>query len=308
MTTPVDWIAVDWGTSNMRAWAMSATGEIIAKASSEKGMGRIKANQYPAILDEIVGQFPPLNQTPVDVVVCGMAGAKQGWCEAPYLTTPAPLDTLGQNAVTPPGLDETKFRARIISGICHKAPGHEDVMRGEETQLLGHLSENPEFTGAICMPGTHSKWAWIKDRKVEKFTTAMTGELFEILSIHSVLRHSFGNDHNDANQESGLATGLDAGIKAPEKLTGNLFKVRAAALLSDRGPAWCKGYLSGLLIGAEVAGHKDWIDDKPVPLIGSANLCAIYARALKQIGASAFIIDATQTTLAGLTAARKQII
>lgn len=307
MTKPMDWIAVDWGTSNVRAWAMTGEDEIIAQAQSDQGMGRINAAQYPHVLESLVGQFPDPAQTPSDIIICGMAGAKQGWREAPYLSTPAKLDTLGQNAVIPPGLDDTRFNARILSGLCHKTTGEEDVIRGEETQILGYLAENSDFSGVICMPGTHSKWAVIEDGKVSKFTTTMTGELFEILSTHSVLKHSLASDEDKTVSDEGLTAGLQAGIDAPQRLTGNLFKVRAAALLADRDPAWCKGYLSGLLIGAEIAGHKEWIGNAPVPLIGSPALCKIYALGLEQIGETAFPIDATKATLAGLTAARKQI-
>lgn len=308
MTEPVDWIAIDWGTSNVRAWTMSPENAIIANTQSDKGMGRLEPQQYPSVLDELIADLPPLTKSTTDIVVCGMAGAKQGWCEAPYIKTPASLATLGQNAVTPPGLDNTKYNARILSGICHNVLGQEDVIRGEETQLLGYLSENPDFNGVVCMPGTHSKWAQLDNSRVEKFTTAMTGELFEILSEHSVLRHSLADTAADTDQTNGLNAGLSTGIDAPDKLTGNLFKVRAAALLADRSPNWCKGYLSGLLIGAEVAGHKDWIGTQSVPLIGSDKLCAIYAQALKMIGASGFAIDTTKATLAGLTAAREQIV
>jgi 2-dehydro-3-deoxygalactonokinase len=156
------------------------------------------------------------------------------------------------------------------------------------------------------MPGTHSKWAQLDGRRIERFTTAMTGEMFELLAIHSVLRHSLTGDLNGPERAEGFDTGVTTGIGAPEKLSATLFKVRAGSLLSGRTPSWCAGFLSGLLIGAEIGGQRDWIGDAEIPLIGSAGLCALYAQGLEKIGAKARIVDATEATIAGLMAARQQ--
>ena len=301
-----DWIAVDWGTSNVRAWGLTDANEVKFFRESDQGMSKLKPEQYPETLRKLMGEHFPKTGSEFDVIICGMAGAKQGWLEAPYLETPAHLGELGQRAVEPempyPGL-----RPKIVSGVCQRTSDAQDVMRGEETQLLGLLEIKPDFSGVACLPGTHSKWARIENGTLSAFSTAMTGELFDVLSTHSVLRHSMPKEQTNGDTQGGLAQGLAEGMQAPHLLTSKLFKTRAASLLSGRDPDWCAGYLSGLLVGSEVAGYKDWLTDAPVPLIGSERLCQLYAKALAMIGAKTEIIASSDATLAGLGAVRKQI-
>jgi 2-dehydro-3-deoxygalactonokinase len=181
-------------------------------------------------------------------------------------------------------------------------------MRGEETQLLGLTLLRPGFSGTVVMPGTHSKWVQLDCGRLERFETAMTGELFDVLGTHSVLRLSLGGEQTGPATEEGVDAGLTAGLEAPERLTSLLFRTRAASLLSGKGPDWCSGYLSGVLVGAEVAGHRSWLQGgRPVPLLGSERLCRLYAAALNRIGVSSETIDVRQATLAGLSAARAQV-
>lgn len=301
----LEWIAVDWGTSNLRAWGIAADGQVIFTRASDKGMSKLDPDEFPLVLAELLGEDVKSDQS-VDVVICGMAGARQGWQEAPYLETPADLKSLGARAVAPP-IEDRRFRPRILSGVCQPSAGFEDVMRGEETQILGLLALKPDFEGTICMPGTHSKWVKIEGGQITSFSTVMTGELFEVMRTHSVLRHSMPQELTGEKAEEGISAGLAKGIEEPHLLTANLFKARSASLLSGRTPDWCAGYLSGLLVGTEVASHRDWCLTQPVPLIGSARLCRLYTTALNLMGFEAETIDATQVTLAGLTAARKQI-
>lgn len=301
MSSKTDWVAVDWGTSNVRAWGMGADGAETFASQSDKGMGKIKPPDYPDILAGLIGDHAPAG-TPV--VVCGMAGARQGWREAAYIETPADLTALAQGAVEPPG---SAFDVRILPGICQPDPGREDVMRGEETQLLGLLAMRPGFEGTVILPGTHSKWVEIKDGRVVRFATAMTGELYEILSQHSVLRHSFAAGDADGEEiEAGITEGMQAGLDDPALLTSLIFRTRAAALLSGKGPGWCSGYLSGLLVGAEIGGHGDWLTDQPVPLIGSARFGTLYGTALSMLGLSGEPMDAGAATISGLKLARAQ--
>lgn len=179
-------------------------------------------------------------------------------------------------------------------------------MRGEETQLLGLLALNPGFSGTVIMPGTHSKWVRIEDGTVVGFATAMTGELYDLLGTHSVLRHSLNGERVGPATEEGVAAGLEAGLDDPARVTSLLFRTRAASLLSGKGADWCSGYLSGLLVGTEIGGMRNWLGTGPVPLVGSARLARLYGAGLSRIGAEALAIDATDATLAGLKAARQQ--
>lgn len=301
MTSKTEWVAVDWGTSNVRAWGITADGSHTFSTQSDRGMGRIARVDYPSVLAELIAHnVPPGTET----VVCGMAGARQGWLEAPYLDTPADLHALARGAVRPEG---TEFAVRILPGVCQRAGGREDVMRGEETQLLGLLALQPGFEGTAILPGTHSKWVEIRGGRVVRFSTAMTGELYEVLSQHSVLRHSFAAGSIDGPAiEDGITEGMRAGLETPALATSLVFRTRAAALLSGKGADWCSGYLSGLLVGVEVGGHRDWLLADAVPLIGSARFGRLYGAALKLIGVIGTPVDASEATIAGLVAARAQ--
>ncbi len=296
------WVAVDWGTSNVRAWGIGADGAIVFANASERGMGKIGRADYPDVLDELIGT---VTSGRTDVVICGMAGARQGWLEAPYLDAPANLHELKRGAVAPAGADP-RFVTHILPGVAQRTAGHEDVMRGEETQLLGLLGLRPGFAGTAILPGTHSKWVTIDEGRITRFETAMTGELYELLSTHSVLRHSLVGETTGPETADGTTEGLAAGLARPEIVTALAFRTRAASLLAGKGADWCAGYLSGLLIGAEVAGHRNWLMGSAVPLIGSARLSKTYAQALKNIGIESFAIDAAEATIAGLKEARAQ--
>jgi len=300
LASAVDWVAVDWGTSNLRAWGIDASGEIVFSRSSPDGMSRLTREQYPSVLTGLLTEV----HEPLDVLICGMAGARQGWLEAPYLDAPADLRTLSRGAVAP-DMPGDQFAPSILPGVCQREVGAEDVMRGEETQLLGLSALIPGFSGLVIMPGTHSKWAMLDGTMLSRFSSAMTGEIFELLRLHSVLRHSLNGELEGEERDIGFDAGLALGLDKPERLTATLFKVRAGALLSGRSPAWCAGFLSGLLIGAEVGGQRDWIGSAEIPLIGSVGLCSLYKGALEKLGARARIIDATDATLAGLKTARQ---
>jgi 2-dehydro-3-deoxygalactonokinase len=300
LASAVEWVAVDWGTSNLRAWGIDSSGSIAFSRSSPEGMGRLTREQYPSILSGLLAEV----HEPVDVLICGMAGARQGWLEAPYLDAPANLRTLAQGAVRPEMPGE-QFAPAILPGVCQRDVGAEDVMRGEETQLLGLSALIPGFSGLAIMPGTHSKWAMLEGTTLNRFSSAMTGELFELLRTHSVLRHSLNGELEGEDRHLGFDAGVAIGLERPERLGAMLFKVRAGALLTGRSPAWCAGFLSGLLIGAEIGGQRDWIGSAEIPLIGSVGLCSLYQGALERLGARGRIVDATDATLAGLKAARE---
>lgn len=303
LSSAVEWVAVDWGTTNLRAWGISARGEVVFTRQSDQGMGRLEPSQYPdTLLTLLAGELPQVG-VPIDVLICGMAGARQGWIEAPYVDAPAELTGIGFGAVSPT-MTDARLAPRILPGVCQKLAGAEDVMRGEETQLLGLSALVPGFAGTVVMPGTHAKWAELDRSRLLSFESAMSGELFDVLRTHSVLRHSFGGETEGPEREEGFTSGAESGLAAPQKLSALLFKVRAASLLSGKSSAWCAGYLSGLLIGAEIGGHRELLGDTEVMLVGSVALCALYARVLEMAGATSRTIDSTEATLAGLKAAR----
>jgi 2-dehydro-3-deoxygalactonokinase len=306
MADGTTWLAVDWGTSNLRVWGMRADGTTAFLRVSDKGMGKLTPEQFAGVLAALVADAVSVRKAPLDAWICGMAGARQGWMEAPYLDTPADLGSLAYAAVRPP-MPDASIAPRILPGVCQKPAGREDVMRGEETQILGLSALVPDLSGLVILPGTHAKWVLVNGRRIERFATSVTGELFEVLRAHSVLRLSLNGARDGAERNEGFAAGLAAGVEAPERLPSLLFKVRAGALLSGRSPDWNAGYLSGLLIGAEIGGQRVWIGDDAgdVPLIGSPGLCALYQQGLAQLGIASHVVDAADATLAGLKLARE---
>ncbi|RYH94878.1 MAG: 2-dehydro-3-deoxygalactonokinase, partial [Acetobacteraceae bacterium] len=173
------WIAVDWGTSNLRAWAVSADGDVLAETSSEEGMGKLTRDGFEPALLRLIG--PWLERRP-PIVACGMVGSRQGWCEAAYRTVPCtPLD---RTALVTAPVQDPRLNVAIAPGLKQLAPA--DVMRGEETQIAGALRLMPGYDGVMCLPGTHSKWVHISAGEVVSFQTFMTGEMFALLSEQSV--------------------------------------------------------------------------------------------------------------------------
>jgi 2-dehydro-3-deoxygalactonokinase len=285
------WIAVDWGTSNLRAWAMAADGGILAEAASDEGMGKLTRTDFEPALLRLIG--PWLEAGPMPVVACGMVGSRQGWCEAPYRTVPCtPLDAAA--LVLAPTTD-LRLEVRIAPGLKQVSPA--DVMRGEETQIAGALRLEPGYDGILCLPGTHSKWVQISAGEVVSFQTFMTGELFALLSEQSVLRHGMqGEGWDDVAFDAGLS---DA-ISRPERIAARLFSLRAEGLVSGLGPVAARSRLSGLLIGIELAAARPYWLGQRVTLIGARNLSAAYSRALATQGIAAQTLPATACTLAGL--------
>ncbi|WGI23968.1 2-dehydro-3-deoxygalactonokinase [Halomonas alkaliantarctica] len=309
------WIAVDWGSSNLRAWGLDQHDQVIAQASSDKGMLSLKADEYEAELLRLVGDWlPAFGRT--DVMVCGMAGARQGWLEAAYLPVPTPLDQLSQGAVMPT-LTGDRLRVYLLPGLSQSrsTATHFDVMRGEETQLAGLVADAPDFTGLVCLPGTHSKWATLEAGAVNGFSTYLTGELYQLLANQSVLRHSIGSDEfQDPACREAFVSAVSELYTAPETFSSRLFGLRAQDLLDGQLPAGdtrgavLAARLSGLAIGLELAGAcRDCPTDKPIMLIGNQALSQRYMLALNTIGYQTQHMNGDSAVLAGLCLAHRAL-
>jgi 2-dehydro-3-deoxygalactonokinase len=286
-----DWIAVDWGTSSLRAWAMS--GDVVIDArQSDDGMGRLGPGLFEPALTQLIDDW--LGDQCLPVLACGMVGARQGWSEAAY--RPVPCTPLGApfHRIYPA---DRRFTVHIIPGLSQLDPA--DVMRGEETQIAGFLSSEPGFEGVLALPGTHSKWVTLRGGLVTGFRTVMTGEVFALLADQSVLRHGMGQGWC----ETAFAEGVNAAIERPADLPLALFPLRAEGLLKGLSPDAARARLSGLLIGAEIAATRPMWQGTPIALLGAGRLSQLYATALELAGAKARVTDGTALTLAGLTRA-----
>lgn len=287
------WVAVDWGTSNLRAWAMDASGSVQAEGASSDGMAGLSPDGFERALLSLIGEWLGPGVTPV--VACGMVGARQGWAEAPYRAVPCGPSGA---AVRVPTRDP-RLAMHILPGLKQTTPP--DVMRGEETQVAGFLAREPSFDGLLCLPGTHSKWVEVEAGEVTGFRTAMTGELFDLLSTASVLRHSVGQEMGD-----GFEKAVSDAMEAPALAMAHLFTLRAADLLHGAAPEDARARLSGLLIGAELAAMAA-PRRCPMVLIGAEALTALYERAFSMSGHAVRRNDATRCTLDGLRAAYSEI-
>lgn len=278
-----DWIAVDWGTSHCRAWAMGRDSEVLAEARSDQGMVGLSREAFPGALEALVAGWGT-----APVIACGMVGSRQGWVEAAYTPVPCAPDRF--TTIAAPG----SRRVTVVGGVKQANPA--DVMRGEETQIAGYLRQNPGFDGVLCLPGTHTKWVQISAGEIISFRTAMTGEMYALLSEKSVLRHAVGDGWDD----SAFRVAVSDALSRPESLAAQLFTVRAASLLDGLSESAARARLSGLLIGAELASMRPYWLGQSIAIIGAKRLTQIYADALTAQGAMPALACGEEMTRAGL--------
>jgi 2-dehydro-3-deoxygalactonokinase len=295
--------AVDWGTTRFRAWLLDAAGEVLAERRSDEGMIALAREQFGAVLEAHLAALgaPPA----LPAIVCGMAGSRQGWIEAPYVDTPARFDEVFARAMAVPG---ARRDVRIVPGIAQRDPARSDVMRGEETQLAGIAAAAGGGDLIVCMPGTHCKWVELEGGTVTGFTTWMTGELFSVLSRHSILRHAVGAaPARVAADDPVFGAWLDDALAHPADAASRLFRVRASTLLTGMAAEQAAAALSGLLIGSEVGSAGAMFGQaRPVVLVGSGPLGLLYAEALRRAGYEPTTVDAETAVRQGLAEAARR--
>jgi 2-dehydro-3-deoxygalactonokinase len=279
-------IAVDWGTTNRRAYVMGADGQCRDEMEDGKGVLSVGKDAFPEAVGEIrerLGDLPML--------LAGMVGSNRGWMEAPYVRCPGGLGELADRIVW---ADE---RAGIIPGMCLLGDGRADVMRGEEVQVLGAVAAGLiPADCTVCHPGTHNKWIEVRDGRVERFRTVMTGELFNLLKQHSILSDLLSQEATEgAAFDSGVRHGLNS-----DDLQSELFAVRARVLLGEAQSADAASYTSGLLIGSDVRIGLAGTAGAPVVVMARPELTALYAAALRANGRDAVELDGERTFLAGI--------
>lgn len=268
-------IGMDWGTTSLRAYRLAPDGAVLARRETPRGILGIEPGGFPDALRATAGDWIADGET--RVLISGMAGSRQGWVEAPYLACPADLDGLAGATVAVPfaGAD-----VRIVPGLsCRDRHGVPEVMRGEETQMLGAALGADAAT--ICLPGSHSKWASMAGGAVTGFATHLSGEAFAALSGHTILARMI--DPGAPHHASGFARGV-ARARQGGGLLHHLFGLRAASLFDEIAEAEAASFLSGLLIGHEVAAALEDGVAPPVILIGAPILTARYAAALDAFG------------------------
>jgi 2-dehydro-3-deoxygalactonokinase len=273
-------IAIDWGTSTARAYFLDGHGNVVRERSAPLGVQRIGDRKFADALQMLCGDAGDA----LPIIASGMIGSRQGWVEAPYCECPAGFGAITASLIRVPGT-----RLRVVPGLlCHDADGMPDVVRGEETQVFGALSASNGVRQAIVLPGTHSKWVVAGPNGIETFATFMTGELYAVLREHSILGRlaAVGAAGTD---EAALERGVRRSLRPQAALTHDLFSARTLALTEALAPTGVADYLSGLLLGAEIAAARVWLAQRgleraPVTLLGEEGLSARYRRALAVAG------------------------
>lgn len=296
-------IAVDWGTTSFRLWLLSRSGEVLAERRSAEGMTTAMRTGFPEVLQTHLDAIQAPQDLPV--LVCGMAGARQGWVEAGYIDVPATLASVMESAVRVPGQARD---VRILPGLAQRAATSPDVIRGEETQLLGALTSAGGGEKLVCMPGTHSKWVTVDGEKVTGFATFMTGELFDVISKQTILSHALAEAESFTGEHEAFRAAVADIYERPHMATNRFFTLRSGQLLHGLSPTDAKAKLSGIMIGLEIAGaHSIASKDSPVVLIGSGPLSALYEAAFKTLSIHYTVIDADEAVRRGLLAAANAI-
>jgi 2-dehydro-3-deoxygalactonokinase len=289
-------IAGDWGTSHLRLRLCAADGAML---DTRRGPGAAEARgRFATVFDDLVAPWRAEHGA-LPAILCGMAGSTFGWLEAPYLPCPEELDSIAGSLV------HARADVRIVPGMrCTNPLGAPDVMRGEETQLLGAFAALPALERGrqlVCMPGTHTKWVLLLDGTVIEFLTVPTGEIFHMLCEHSVLVRDRETPivHDAREFERGLA---ECAKHAGVPLLHRIFQSRSLRLDGQLSAAGAASWTSGLLIGTDVAGALPLFaaPDSPVHIVANTQLCELYGAALAKAGRESVAVPGEDSSFAGL--------
>ena len=271
-------IGLDWGTSSCRAYLIGADGVVLERLVDGPGILKVDDGHFGPWLDSMIGGWIAAHGV-LPVMLSGMIGSRQGWREAPYATCPAGAEDLVSALVR---FEHDGLAVALVPGLSTENDGMPDVMRGEETQIFGALSLAGREDGLFLLPGTHSKWARVSRGRIESFRTFMTGEVFGALKDHTILGRLMENAPADA---AGFARGVTEGaaLGSAGALLNRMFATRTYGLMGRMRGAALSDYLSGLLIGAEIA-EATHQSQATVTIIASAALAQRYTDALRLLG------------------------
>ena len=273
-------IALDWGTSSLRAYLLGEGGTVLDHRAERWGIMQLPEGGFEAAFNEVTGAWLA-ERSALRVIAAGMVGSMQGWLEAPYCAAPAGADELARSMV-----EVAAGPLFIVPGVAQQGDPP-NVMRGEETQIVGALALHPELAAdsLLVLPGTHSKWVRVRAGLVRGFETYVTGELFAVLLAHSILgRPSRGaSPPLQAAAADAFERGVIAARESERGVAPLLFSARALVLAGRLDAAASPDYLSGLLIGDEIRCGRA-AGAAPSALLGDADLCARYVQAFELFG------------------------
>ena len=284
-------VLVDWGTTNLRAYLVNNSGEIIDSRRGPHGIRNVSDKKFLHTIEDVLKGWNPT----CPVLMSGMIGSAQGWHEAPYASCPSSADDIASGLMEIP--ENSRFS--IVPGAMYQAPdGAFDVMRGEEVQIFGALDLSRSKDAILCLPGTHSKWATVKGGVLERFHTSMTGEVYSILKEHSILGALMndGTDDDEAFKKGLERSGAEGG------LLHHLFSTRTEGLFGRIEPEGLPSYMSGILIGNELRNFApNTPSEETVLLVSDGVLGQKYMSAFDFFGISAQLVSAEDATVRGLS-------
>lgn len=279
------YIAIDWGSTNLRAWLYQGD-ECLESRQSESGVTRLNGQSPEAVLAKVTSGW---RDSATPVIMAGMVGSNVGWKAAPYLPVPTCFSAIGQQ------LTSVGDNVWIIPGLCVSRDDNHNVMRGEETQLLGARTLSP--SSVYVMPGTHCKWVQADEKQIHDFRTVMTGELHHLLLTHSLV--GAGLPEQDSSAQA-FTAGLERGLASPAVLP-SLFEVRASHVLGNLPREQVSEFLSGLLIGAEVASlSEQFAGQQAITLVAGSSLTSRYRQAFNAVGRDVSAVDGDTAFQAGI--------
>ena len=289
---PEGFIAVDWGTTNRRAYLIERDGRCEQEFEDGQGVLSVKRGDFEAAVEQIrdkLGDHP--------LLLGGMVGSNRGWMEAPYVFCPAGIDDLANGLVRP------NDGTAIVPGVAYMGD-RADVMRGEEMQVLGAVAsgEIPQNC-LVCHPGTHNKWIQVRDGKIDSFRTVMTGELFNLLKERSILSELLAST---ADTGEAFREGIQQGLSG-DGITALLFETRARVLLGRLEKSDAASFVSGLLIGEDVRVGLSEHGGSRVIVMGRPELTRLYTAALDEAGVASEQVDGEEAFVAGARKIAEQI-
>lgn len=296
-----DFIGINWGSTNCRAYLLNGEGVLIAEWSKPAGVAKLDKPAMVALVDELLQQWPSAGA----VYASGMVGSNIGWCDVPHVMAPAGVaEVLGGAQNSAMG----QWQVNIVPGVwCNREfDGGPDVLRGEEIEMFGVAALNPGWNGLLALPGTHTKWARFADGRIQDFFTSMSGEMFDRLTSAGLLASIVDGEAQDG---PAFHEGVKVGRERQLGLGTLLFGARARVMRGRLDRKDAASYLRGLLIGSEIADALRvcvGLSQASVPLIGSGPVCRLYASALAAAGVDSHFVDSREACIAGFTALHHQ--
>jgi 2-dehydro-3-deoxygalactonokinase len=281
MNAAVQLLGLDWGTTSLRAYLFGVDGKVVATRQQPWGIRQLPEGGFSAALRAITTDWPPCT-----IVAAGMVGSRQGWHEVPYANVPADAAAIAKGMLRVDA--RADYDMWIAPGLLQHSPAN--VMRGEETQIIGALAQQPEHRTNVrfVLPGTHSKWATVSNGRITAFDTVMTGEIYALLMKHSILGAGVSVEEQQSVPNDAFLRGLHSAKESTAAgAFSRLFSARALLLANQLAPNDVPEFLSGLLIGEEfrIAWVRDDGDNSvPLCLIGDVSLCDRYVVAAAHFG------------------------